>query len=198
MDLTIGKAIHNENSNKFLVRSGFCDELMEAIPNAPKKSKFPFWESRKKAPCLVDLEWMTLPLTATGLLPTVTFKRLGYQMPAGDAQRTWFPELIDLLRRNWNPSMSMLQLIELRNQLDGMLQTIRTEHSILPPLMTCSHCGIKSRAARHKVSVRAMIFALSRFRIASLDEVHALEKLWDRYRRDEHLDLYGDIEVDSR
>ncbi|MFZ1609320.1 MAG: hypothetical protein WAT63_18845, partial [Rhodoferax sp.] len=105
---------------------------------------------------------------------------------------------IDLLRRNWNPSMSMLQLIELRNQLDGMLQTIRTEHSILPPLMTCSHCGIKSRAARPKVSVRAMIFALSRFRIASLDEVHALEKLWDRYRRDEHLDLYGDIEVDSR
>lgn len=119
-------------------------------------------------------------------------------MPAGDAQRTWFPELIVLLRRDWNPSMSMLQLVELRNQLDGMLQTIRTERSILPPLMTCSHCGLKGRAARPKVSVRAMIFALSRFRIASLDEVHALEKIWDRYRRDEHLDVYGDIEVDSK
>ena len=48
------------------------------------------------------------------------------------------------------------------------------------------------------MSVRAMIFALSRFRIASLEEVHALEKIWDRYRRDEHLDLFGDIDVDSK
>ena len=62
--------------------------------------------------------------------------------------------------------MSTQQLIELRNQLDGMLQTIRTERNILPPLMICSHCGLKSRAARPKVSVRAMILALSRFRIA--------------------------------
>jgi len=119
-------------------------------------------------------------------------------MPSGDAQKTWFPELVVLLRRDWNPSMSMQQLIELRNKLDDMLQTIRTERSILPPLMTCSHCGLKGHAARPKVSVRAMIFALSRFRIASLEDVHALEKIWDRYRRDGHLDLYGDIEVDSK
>jgi len=60
-------------------------------------------------------------------------------MPSGDAQKTWFTELVVLLRRDWNPLMSMQQLIELRNKLDGMLQTIRTERSILPPLMTCSH-----------------------------------------------------------
>lgn len=116
-------------------------------------------------------------------------------MPAGDAQKTWYPELIILLRRDWNPSMSTQQLIELRNQLDGLLQTIQTERSILPPLMTCSHCGLKGRAARPKVSVRAMILALSRFRIAPLEEVQTLERSWDRYRRDEHLDLYGGIEV---
>ena len=64
-------------------------------------------------------------------------------MPSGDAQKTWFPELVVLLRRDWNPSMSMQQLIALLNRLDGLLQTIRTERSILPPLMTCAHCGLK-------------------------------------------------------
>ena len=39
-------------------------------------------------------------------------------MPAGDAQRTWFPEIVAVLRRDWNRSMSMAKLIELRDQLN--------------------------------------------------------------------------------
>lgn len=112
-------------------------------------------------------------------------------MPAGDAQRTWFPEIVAVLRRDWNRSMSMAKLIELRDQLDTMLHLIRSERGILPPVMNCPKCGSMGHAAPPRVSVRAMILSLARFGIASADEVRGLEKSWNRYRRDKQLDLCG-------
>ena len=112
-------------------------------------------------------------------------------MPAGDAQRTWFPEMVEILRARWHCSMSMADLIELRGQLNSMLQSIRSERHILPPLMYCRHCKTQHRAAAPRVSVRALILALSRFAIISPDETRDLEKSWKRYRQSEQLDLYG-------
>ena len=51
-------------------------------------------------------------------------------MPSGDAQRTWFPEMIVRLRSEWYQGMSMPALISLRDELDGMLQRIRTGRNI--------------------------------------------------------------------
>lgn len=116
-------------------------------------------------------------------------------MPSGDAHRTWFPEMVGVLRCDWDRSMSMAKLIELRERLDAMLQSIRSERGILPVVMTCPKCGAKGQAAPPRVSVRAVILSLGRFGIASVEEVQALEKLWMRYRRDEQLDLYGGHEA---
>jgi hypothetical protein len=55
-------------------------------------------------------------------------------MPAGDAHRTWFREMIEMLRMEWNSSMSNQELISLRDRLDATLQAIRTERNILPPM----------------------------------------------------------------
>jgi hypothetical protein len=112
-------------------------------------------------------------------------------MPAGDAQRTWFPEMVETLRVRWRASMSIPELIELRGQLDSTLQSIRSGRHILPPLMYCRHCKTQHRAAAPRVSVRALILALSRFGITSPDETRDLEKSWKRYRQSEQLDLYG-------
>jgi hypothetical protein len=112
-------------------------------------------------------------------------------MPAGDAQRTWFAEMVDSLRCRWHRSMSITELIELCAQLDAMLQSIRAERGILPALVYCRQCKTRHRAAPPRVSVRALILALARFEIASLDESRALEKSWKRYRLSEELDLYG-------
>jgi len=43
-------------------------------------------------------------------------------MASGDAQRTWFPEMIVRLRSEWHEAVSMPALISLRDELDGMLQ----------------------------------------------------------------------------
>ncbi|MFQ6092685.1 MAG: hypothetical protein ACE5OR_08400 [bacterium] len=112
-------------------------------------------------------------------------------MPAGDAQRTWFPEMIELLQEKWNSSMSWEELIELRNHLDSILQTIRTERNILPPMMWCPRCKKRHRSAPPKVSVRATIFALGRFGIVAEPEVKTLEKGWKKYSREHDLDMYG-------
>ena len=38
-------------------------------------------------------------------------------MPSGDAQRTWFPEMVGRLRQRWQEGMSMSELISLRDEL---------------------------------------------------------------------------------
>ena len=112
-------------------------------------------------------------------------------MPAGDAHRTWFPEMIEMLRMEWNSSMSVEELISLRDRLDATLQAIRIERNILPPMMWCPNCQKRHRSKPPKVSVRATILALRRFGIAPDAEVKTLEKRWKKYSKETDLDIYG-------
>jgi len=92
-------------------------------------------------------------------------------MASGDAQRTWFPEMIELLNQTWSASMSANELLVLRDRLDTTLETIRSERHILLAMMWCPHCHARHPAAPPTVSVRAMILALGRFGLASAAEV---------------------------
>ncbi len=112
-------------------------------------------------------------------------------MASGDAQRIWFSEMIEMLREGWNSSMSCEDLISLRDRIDATLQRIRAEREILPPMMRCPTCQKRYRSASPKVSVRATILALVRFRIALESEVKSLEKLWKKYMKEKDLNIYG-------
>jgi len=112
-------------------------------------------------------------------------------MPSGDAQRTWFPEMIVRLRSEWYQGMSMPALISLRDELDGMLQRIRTGRNIQTPIVTCRRCGTTGPAAEPHVIVRALILAVARFGIAAKDQTHPLEKAWAEYRKQHKLDVEG-------
>ncbi len=112
-------------------------------------------------------------------------------MPSGDAQRTWFREMIDELRDQWHAALPFPALIELCGSLDTMLHKIRSERKILTPIMRCRCCGLEARQSEPRVSVRATILALSRFGIASRDVTKRLEKDWAKYRKLNGLDLYG-------
>ena len=112
-------------------------------------------------------------------------------MAAGDAQRTWFPEMVDELRSRWSVSLSLPEIIALRDLLDAMLHRIRSDRKIRPPVIRCPSCGHVGPAAEPDVSVRATIIALGRFRIASGEDIKALEKRWAAYRESHGLDLHG-------
>ena len=114
-------------------------------------------------------------------------------MPSGDAQRTWFPEMVARLRSGWHEGMSMPALISLRDELDEMLRCIRAGRNIRTPIITCRKCGMTWPAAPPHVSVRALILALSRFEIASKDKTRVLEKEWATYRKNGRLTAEGKV-----
>ena len=112
-------------------------------------------------------------------------------MPAGDRQRTWFPEMVGALRAEWSAEMSADDLIALRDRLDSMLQQIRhARHITLARTSTaCSCCGGPMVQSSASVSVPAAILALGRFRIAPPAEVKLLEKRGNKYRASTGCDL---------
>ena len=121
--------------------------------------------------------------------------RGGWQMAAGDPQRVWFPEMLARLRCEWNSRMSFPALIELRDRLDAMLQQIRSERHIVPPVFRCPKCGAIGPSAEPHVSVRALILALGRFGITSQRDTKGIERDWAEYRVQNRLDLYGQAQA---
>ena len=112
-------------------------------------------------------------------------------MPSGDAQRTWFPEIVDALRHRWRDALPMAEVVELRDNLDAMLRQIRSDRHIQPPVIKCPRCGRLGPAAEPHVTVRAMILALGRFGIVPIEQVKILENRWAAHRKEKQLDLYG-------
>ncbi len=112
-------------------------------------------------------------------------------MPAGDRSRTWFPEMVEVLRREWKPDIPWEEIIALRDCLDSMLQQIRLSRGIRPPTMWCPVCNKRTQQASPSVSVRAVIFALGRFGIASQTEFKSLEKRWAKHRKENKLNRNG-------
>jgi hypothetical protein len=118
-------------------------------------------------------------------------------MPAGDPQRTWFPEMIDVLRTEWTPGISWMDMIALRDRLENMLHLIRDNRTIKSPTFFCPNCNEYHATAHPKVSVRAMILSLNRFNIAPSEDVKRIEKEWAKYRKDRNLDLYGNPSIEN-
>lgn len=112
-------------------------------------------------------------------------------MPSGDRGRTWFPEMIDHLRRYWRDDLSLDEVIALAQKLDDMVREIRTERDIKPPTYRCPGCGQRHYEGERRVSVRATILAAGRFGAAEETEMKRVERLWKKHRAAEGLDLYG-------
>ena len=112
-------------------------------------------------------------------------------MPSGDAQRQWFPEMIEILRQQWKPELSWDELACLTAHLDVTLQQIRKDRNIIPPMCTCSKCGVYGRSRFGRISINATILAAGRFGIASPSKVKELSKSWKKYRKEHYLDHYG-------
>jgi hypothetical protein len=112
-------------------------------------------------------------------------------MAAGDAQRVWFAEMIAKLRAQWRPDMSFEARVELRDDLDAMLQRIRSERRLRAPVLQCPRCGHIGESAGPHVSIRAMLLSLLRFGVDETGQVKALERGWAAYREQNRLDLYG-------
>jgi hypothetical protein len=115
-------------------------------------------------------------------------------MAAGDAQRVWFPEMIETLRSEWRLGMTFEATIELRDGLDATLQRIRSERRIRTPVFKCPQCGHVGEGRQPHVSVRAMFLSFLRFGIADAEQIKTLQKNWAVYRQQNRLDIFGKSE----
>lgn len=99
--------------------------------------------------------------------------------------------MVERLRAQWHGGMSFEKIVEVRDEVDAMLQRIRAEGQIHSPILRCQQCGHVSPSAEPHVSVRALILSLGRFGIAPAEQAHTLEKGWAAQRKPQGLDLYG-------
>jgi len=114
-------------------------------------------------------------------------------MPAGERSQTWYPEVVEALRREWRSNLAWHAVVELRDELQRQLEAYRAARNIRPPMMRCRDCGFEGPQAPPKISVRAMLLALSRFGIEQTEVVRRLEKDWAKHRARNGLDLCGHI-----
>jgi len=99
--------------------------------------------------------------------------------------------MVETLRSKWRIGMSFEATVELRDELDAMLQRIRSERHIRTPVFKCPHCGHVGEGAQSHVSVRAMLLSLVRFGIADAEQVKPFEKSWALYRQHNRVDIFG-------
>jgi hypothetical protein len=89
---------------------------------------------------------------------------------------------VDSLRSKWYRDMPFEAIIRLRDDLDGMLQKIRSERQIRPPVSRCPKCGHVGERTPPHVSIRAMILSVIRFDIDDVDATRAVERQWKVYQ----------------
>lgn len=112
-------------------------------------------------------------------------------MPPGDAQRVWFPAMIEALRSVWSSSMGWYELIGFCARMTELRREIRRELGLRPPRMRCPHCGSESCADIAGVSVRSALFALHKEGIITEVECTELNRDWKRYSARHRLDHLG-------
>ena len=112
-------------------------------------------------------------------------------VPPGDAQRVWFPAMLEALRNTWSSSMGWDQLIAFCASMTELRREIRQARGLRPPRMRCSHCGSETRSDIKGVSVRSALFALRKEGIVTEAERRELDEGWKRYRAEHGLDYLG-------
>ena len=112
-------------------------------------------------------------------------------MGSGDAQRVWFPEMLEELFTSWKAGMPVEELVAFCLRMTAKRAQIRGERNILPPKMRCPCCGEVSRSETPGVSVRSALFSLKKHGVITDAELEHHDRAWKRYQRKHDLDGYG-------
>jgi hypothetical protein len=116
-------------------------------------------------------------------------------MPSGDAQRVWFPEMIEELVREWSPTMSWEEVADLCARMTEKRKQVRQERGIQSPKMRCpcARCGgaMVSRTDLSGISIRSALFVLKKGGVITDAELEQLDENWMKHRKKNGLDAFG-------
>lgn len=111
-------------------------------------------------------------------------------MPAGDAQRVWFPEMYDCLREidfewdDWNAASRFCR------EMTAFRSSIREGKGIVETKMACPQCG-STMSWFDGISIRSYLFAAHKIGLLTTAELNELDKRWAKYRRSKKLDKFA-------
>ena len=112
-------------------------------------------------------------------------------MPSGDAQRLWFPEMLEELRSTWSGAMTWEELADFCGRMTEKRKEIRRTRDIQPPRTRCVKCGRVSSSDISGVSIRSALFALKNNGVVTDAEFKDLDRSWKRHKARHSLDPYG-------
>ena len=112
-------------------------------------------------------------------------------MPAGDAQRVWFPEMFAELKTSWSRTMPWEEFNDFCARMTEKRKQIRQERGIQPPKTRCPTCGKASRSEISGVSIRSALFALKNNGVITDAEFKELNKSWTKHKKKNGLDAHG-------
>ena len=112
-------------------------------------------------------------------------------MAAGDAQRAWFPEMLNDLKEKWNFSMSWEECRGLCDEMTKKRGKIRAGKGIKPVRSWCPNCQGYRNMQPPSISIRSLIFALKKINMINDEEFKKLDSEWKKYKRDNNLNAYG-------
>ncbi|OFX16021.1 MAG: hypothetical protein A2Z18_10400 [Armatimonadetes bacterium RBG_16_58_9] len=110
-------------------------------------------------------------------------------MPAGDAQRAWFPEMFEDLKSHWSRDMTWKELAVFCHDMTEKRQRIKEARNIRLPRMTCQKCG--GRMVLPPISIRSALFALRKINAIDESEFKKLDREWGKHRKANGLDACG-------
>jgi len=113
-------------------------------------------------------------------------------MPAGDAQRAWFPEMLEELKSYWETDWSWKGFAVFCEAMTEKRKSIKKVKGIGPP-GTCKKCGSKLELL--PVSIRSALFALRKMAVIDEEELKEYGKEWAEYRKAHSLDSYGNMKL---
>lgn len=117
-------------------------------------------------------------------------------MASGDAQRAWFPEMLENLKETWNKNMTWEQICTLCGEMQSIRNKIREEKNIKPIRFFCKKCGKYHVTPPLPITIRSLLFALKKIKKITDEEFNKLDKDWKKYRKTKNLDCYGK-EIDN-
>src|SRR5690606_22670446 len=65
----------------------------------------------------------------------------GADMPSGQRSQVWYPNVVEVLRREWHADLSWDDIVELRDKLQLELDRHQKLHGIVRATFRCPDCG---------------------------------------------------------
>jgi hypothetical protein len=110
-------------------------------------------------------------------------------MASGDAQRAWFPEMLDDLENRWSSKMTWDDLAVFCRSMTEKRKRIRDARGIQAPRVRCGKCG--GTMVLPPISIRSALFSLRKLGIIDDERFKKLDRDWIKHRKQNALDAYG-------